>query len=85
MRERMFVELIIEGTAQRDGGKAGGIEIVDAAALLAGGIARRLQGKLPRSVRQKVLRESRCCRGNTAADQDENSRNQRQNPVLHAR
>jgi len=63
MRERVFVEIIVEGAAQRDGGKAGGIEIVDAAALFAGGIARRLQVKPPWRVRQEILRESRCCRG----------------------
>jgi hypothetical protein len=84
MRERVFVEIIVEGTAQCDGRKAGGIEIVDAAALFAGGIARRLQIKLPRCIRQKVLREGRRS-GCNDANQDKNSRNQRQIPDLHAR
>jgi hypothetical protein len=53
--------------------------------LFAGGIARRLQGKLPRRFRQEILRESWCCRGNAAADQNENSRNQRQIPNLQVR
>jgi hypothetical protein len=69
----MLIEIIVEGATQREGGKVRRIDILNAAALLAGGIARRIQRKPSRCIRQEILREGWRKR-HEAADQDENFR-----------
>jgi hypothetical protein len=71
MLERMYVEIIVEGALQRDLAEIGGVDGVDAAALLARCVARGLQVELARRALQKVLsqrslRQARRGAGKTA-------------------
>jgi hypothetical protein len=75
----MLVEIIVEGTMQGDRSEIGGVDLVDATALLARSVVCGQQCQLLRRGLEMILREARYDRYKTA-DQGQNFRIQRRIP-----